>query len=81
MGAIEPQFYASLLDVMGIVGERLPDQNDRAACPEMRNRFAKVFATRTRDEWVVKAAGRDACLAAVLKKKRGLLEEAPSFSS
>ncbi|WP_349631350.1 CaiB/BaiF CoA-transferase family protein [Bradyrhizobium sp. AUGA SZCCT0222] len=72
VGAIEPQFYASLLKVMGIDGERLPDQNDRAAWPEMRKRFAEVFATRTRDEWVAKAAGRDACLAPVLT-----IDEAP----
>jgi alpha-methylacyl-CoA racemase len=72
VGAIEPQFYASLLKVMGIDGERLPDQNDRAAWPEMRKRFAKVFATRTRDEWVAAAAGRDACLAPVLT-----IDEAP----
>ncbi|MBR1142784.1 CaiB/BaiF CoA-transferase family protein [Bradyrhizobium sp. AUGA SZCCT0431] len=72
VGAIEPQFYASLLKVMGIDGERLPDQNDRAAWPEMRKRFARIFATRTRDEWVAKAAGRDACLAPVLT-----IDEAP----
>jgi alpha-methylacyl-CoA racemase len=72
VGAIEPQFYASLLKVMGIDGERLPDQNDRAAWPGMRRRFAQIFATRTRDEWVSVAAGRDACLAPVLT-----IDEAP----
>jgi alpha-methylacyl-CoA racemase len=72
VGAIEPQFYASLLKVMGIDGERLPDQNDRTAWPEMRKRFARIFATRTRDEWVAIAAGRDACLAPVLT-----IDEAP----
>jgi alpha-methylacyl-CoA racemase len=72
VGAIEPQFYSSLLKVMGIDGEPLPNQNDRAAWPEMRERFAKIFATRTRDEWVAIAAGRDACLAPVLT-----IDEAP----
>ena len=72
VGAIEPQFYASLLRVMGIDGERLPDQNDRATWPEMRKRFAEIFANRTRDEWVAAAAGRDACLAPVLT-----IDEAP----
>jgi len=72
VGAIEPQFYASLLKVMGIDGEHLPDQNDRAAWPQMRARFAKIFATRSRDEWVTAAAGRDACLAPVLT-----IDEAP----
>ena len=40
VGAIEPQFYAALLSVMGLAGETLPDQNDRAAWPNMRKRFA-----------------------------------------
>ena len=30
VGAIEPQFYAALLRVMGLEAEALPDQNDRA---------------------------------------------------
>jgi alpha-methylacyl-CoA racemase len=72
VGAIEPQFYANLLKVMGIDREHLPDQNDRAAWPEMRGRFGKIFATRSRDEWVAAAAGRDACVAPVLT-----IDEAP----
>jgi alpha-methylacyl-CoA racemase len=72
VGAIEPHFYANLVKVMGLDSENLPDQNDRAAWPEMRERFAKSFATRTRDEWVAAAAGRDACLAPVLT-----IDEAP----
>jgi alpha-methylacyl-CoA racemase len=72
VGAIEPHFYAHLVKLMGIDGENLPGQNDRAAWPEMRERFAKIFATQTRDEWVAAAAGRDACLAPVLT-----IDEAP----
>jgi alpha-methylacyl-CoA racemase len=72
VGAIEPQFYANLLKVMGIDREHLPDQNDRAAWPEMRGRFGKIFVTRSRDEWVAAAAGRDACVAPVLT-----IDEAP----
>jgi alpha-methylacyl-CoA racemase len=72
VGAIEPHFYANLVKVMGMDGENLPDQNDRAGWPIMRKRFANIFATRTRDEWVAAAAGRDACLAPVLT-----IDEAP----
>ena len=72
VGAIEPHFYDNLLGVMGIDRKDLPDQNDRAAWPSMRDHFAKVFAQRTRDEWVAAAAGRDACLAPVLT-----IDEAP----
>ena len=72
VGAIEPHFYATLLACMGLEAAALPDQNDRAAWPEMRERFAAVFRTRTRDEWVAAAAGRDACLAPALT-----IDEAP----
>jgi alpha-methylacyl-CoA racemase len=72
VGAIEPQFYASLIACMGLAPADLPDQNDRASWPATRARFAAVFLTRTRDEWVAAAAGRDACLAPVLS-----IDEAP----
>jgi alpha-methylacyl-CoA racemase len=71
-GAIEPHFYANLLAVMGLAKTDLPDQNDRARWAEMRERFAAVFLTKTRDEWVAAAAGRDACLGPVLS-----IDEAP----
>ena len=72
VGAIEPQFYASLLGVMGLEASTLPPQNERAQWPAMRERFAAVFRTRPRDAWVQAAAGRDACLAPVLA-----IDEAP----
>jgi alpha-methylacyl-CoA racemase len=72
VGAIEPHFYANLLACMGLDAADLPDQNDRGAWPAMRERFAAVFRTRTRDEWMRIAAGRDACLAPTLS-----IDEAP----
>jgi alpha-methylacyl-CoA racemase len=72
VGAIEPHFYANLLKVMGLGAEALPAQNDRSAWPQMRERFAKIFAERSRDEWVAAAMGHDACVAPVLT-----IDEAP----
>ena len=72
VGAIEPHFYAALIDALGLTGQTLPEQNDRAAWPAMRERFGAVFRTRTRDEWVQAMAGRDACFAPVLD-----IDEAP----
>jgi alpha-methylacyl-CoA racemase len=66
VGAIEPAFYANLLKGLGLAGETLPDQNDRDAWPRIADRFATVFATRTRDEWVAVFAGLDACVSPVL---------------
>jgi alpha-methylacyl-CoA racemase len=72
VGAIEPHFYANLIDVMGLDPQQIPAQNDRSTWPMMRNMFARVFASLTRDEWVAAAAGRDACVAPVLT-----IDEAP----
>ena len=63
---IEPHFYALLLDKMGLAGEVLPGQNDRAQWPVLRARFAEVFLTKTRDEWCALLEGTDACFAPVL---------------
>lgn len=67
VGAIEPQFYAALLDVLGLAAEELPDRDDRASWPALKERFSTIFKTRTRDEWCAHAEGRDACIAPVLE--------------
>ncbi len=66
VGAIEPKFYATLLERMGLRPDDLPDQNDRARWPELKRRFAEVFRTKTRDEWCSLMDGVDACFAPVL---------------
>ncbi len=66
IGSIEARFYAELLQRMGLAGEALPAQGDRAGWPQLRKRFAEVFATRTRDEWCAVFEGSDACFAPVL---------------
>ncbi len=66
VGAIEPQFYAELMRLLGLGDEDLSTQMDRSAWPAMKQRFAAVFATRTRAEWEEVFAGSDACVAPVL---------------
>jgi alpha-methylacyl-CoA racemase len=73
VGAIEAQFYAELIRLLDLVDEDLPDQNDRSAWPAMKERFARIFASRTRAEWEEVFAGSDACVAPVLS-----LAEAPA---
>src|ERR1700751_5388067 len=46
VGAVEPQFYAELLQRCGLDAEELPAQNDRSAWPAMKERFAALFRTR-----------------------------------
>jgi alpha-methylacyl-CoA racemase len=63
---IEPHFYALLLEKLGLDPAALPDQNDRERWPELREKIAAVFRTRTRDEWCAELEGTDACFAPVL---------------
>jgi len=66
VGAIEPQFYAALLDGLGLTADELPPQLDRDSWPAVHARFAEIFATRTRDEWADVFAATDACVTPVL---------------
>lgn len=66
VGAIEPQFYAALLEGLGIDAAELPPQMERSSWPEVKKRFAAVFAGRGRDEWEKIFSGTDACVTPVL---------------
>ncbi|WP_106969176.1 CaiB/BaiF CoA-transferase family protein [Streptomyces sp. PRh5] len=65
VGAIEPQFYAELVRLLGLT-EWAGRQDDREHWPGMREAFARAFAARTRAEWHEVFAGSDACGAPVL---------------
>jgi alpha-methylacyl-CoA racemase len=67
VGAIEPQFYAALLDGLGLDPADLPPQLDRAGWPALHERFAAVFATQPRDHWAELFDGTDACVHPVLE--------------
>jgi alpha-methylacyl-CoA racemase len=68
VGAIEPQFFAALVDLLGIA-DRVPEQNDRERWPELRALIAEAFRARTRQEWTRVFDGSDACVAPVLAAK------------
>ncbi len=66
IGALEPKFYATLITRLGLQGQDLPAQHDRARWPELRERFEAAFRSKTRDEWCGVFEGADACFAPVL---------------
>jgi alpha-methylacyl-CoA racemase len=66
LGSIEPQFYAELLERLGLESEPLPDQLDRAQWPALKGRLEALFRTRTREEWCALLEGTDVCFAPVL---------------
>jgi alpha-methylacyl-CoA racemase len=63
---VERHFYALLLEKLELDPAELPDQYDQARWPELRERIAEVFRTKTRDEWTQILEGTDACYAPVL---------------
>ncbi len=69
VGAIEPQFYGELIRGLALDASTLAPQMDRASWPEVKERFAAVFATKTRDEWEAVFAGTDACVTPVLSPR------------
>jgi alpha-methylacyl-CoA racemase len=66
VGAIEPQFYAALLNGLGLDAAAMPHQMDQSKWTETAARFTEVFASKTRDEWCAIFDGTDACVAPVL---------------
>jgi alpha-methylacyl-CoA racemase len=66
IGALEPRFYAELIQRMGLDPASLPGQYDTARWPELRARLTEAFRSKTRDAWCALLEGTDACFAPVL---------------
>jgi alpha-methylacyl-CoA racemase len=66
IGAIEPQFYAELLQRIGAPEDLRQDQYEAAAWAERGRLLERLFAARTRAEWCALLEGTDACFAPVL---------------
>ncbi|XP_039104208.1 alpha-methylacyl-CoA racemase isoform X1 [Hyaena hyaena] len=66
VGAIEPKFYKLLIKGLGLKSDELPNQMSMSDWPEMKKRFADVFAKKTKEEWCRIFDGTDACVTPVL---------------
>ncbi|MGC5028665.1 CaiB/BaiF CoA transferase family protein [Micromonospora sp. DT229] len=68
VGALEPRFYEELVRRTGfpLPPDEILDRDDPANWPALRAAWARLFRTRTRDEWAALLADSDACLAPVL---------------
>jgi alpha-methylacyl-CoA racemase len=64
VGALEPQFYAELIDKLGLTDA--PDRSAPRQWADLRAQMAAAFASKTRAEWVEVFDGSDACVAPVL---------------
>ena len=66
IGALEPKFFAELVQRIGLDDSYLKRQYDRRCWPEMRLALAAIFAAKSRDEWTALLEGTDVCFAPVL---------------
>jgi alpha-methylacyl-CoA racemase len=66
IGAIEPQFYAQLLELTGASDPDFAGQWRTRGWPALKRKFAALFATRSRDAWCALLEGNDVCFAPVL---------------
>jgi len=66
VGAIEEKFYRELIQGLQLDPASLPDQNNKEQWAQMKARFAEIFRSKTRDEWVDIFRGKDACVSPVL---------------
>jgi alpha-methylacyl-CoA racemase len=72
VGALEPQFYAELMNRLGVPEEQRKGRDDPSRWDMQSRCLEKLFAGKSRAEWCEILEGTDACFAPVLT-----LEEAP----
>ncbi|MEP5766466.1 MAG: CaiB/BaiF CoA-transferase family protein [Halieaceae bacterium] len=74
IGSIEPQFYALLMEKLGMESTQIDfaAQFDKSQWPILKQEIAARIATRTRAEWCEIMEGTDVCFAPVLS-----IDEAP----
>ncbi len=75
VASYEPKFYRNLLALLQLDDLDPAQQMDHAQWPALKERFAAIFRTRTRDEWVSFFAGHEVCFAPVLTMREARAHE------
>jgi alpha-methylacyl-CoA racemase len=65
VGALEPQFYAVLLEKLEVSDDELPQWGE---ADEMKEKLANIFSTKTQAEWCSVFDGTDACVTPILEQ-------------
>jgi alpha-methylacyl-CoA racemase len=75
IAALERRFFDKLVDLLGLSEDpSIQDRMNPATWPAMRERFTRLFLTRTRARWCELLEGSDCCFAPVLS-----LDEAVAY--
>lgn len=75
VAALEPQFYAELLQRCALPTENLQERANPLKWPQQRAQLEQLFASKTRDEWCQLLEGTDVCFAPVLDMTEAPLHE------
>jgi alpha-methylacyl-CoA racemase len=75
LGSLEPQFYAELIERLGLTDAGLTAQMDRSGWPAQREQLTSLFKSKTRSEWDAVLRGSDACYAPVLTMSEAMHDE------
>jgi alpha-methylacyl-CoA racemase len=66
IGSLEPQFFASLVEHLGLDPSWVLAQHDSTRWPALRSALQQVFLTKTQSEWSEIMRDHDVCFAPVL---------------
>ena len=66
LGALEPQFYALLMQTLGLSDVDLKQQYDHRTWPVLKERLVTLFAGQPRAHWEALLERTDVCFAPVL---------------
>ena len=75
LAALEPKFFALLVQALELDSRYLTRQYDQRLWPELRGAIADAVRLHTREEWCLRLEGSDVCFAPVLS-----FEEAPQHA-
>lgn len=75
IGAIEPQFYKLMRELMDLSDPAYDAHLDRAAWPSLKEKIIVLFKTRTRAQWCELLEKTDVCFAPVLSMREAPLHE------
>lgn len=67
IGPLEPQFYAELLERLGLAGDpEFTRRDDRALWPVLKSRLAELFRSQPQSHWCDLLEATDVCFAPIL---------------
>jgi len=72
VGALEPQFYQRLIDLLKLDKKEFEDQSNAEKWPAQKEQFSRIFKQKTRDEWTALLFSENTCVAPVLNMQEAI---------